>query len=59
MREPIGGIGVSGDATREDNVVYDMTPRPGQTAGVSAGGWSHPPAPDDATAIAAALPQTK
>src|SRR6267154_1070903 len=34
--------GVSGDPTHKDNVVFDITPQPGQTAGVSAGGWGHP-----------------
>ena len=31
--------GVSGDATRPDNIVYDITPQVGQMPGVSAGGW--------------------
>jgi uncharacterized protein GlcG (DUF336 family) len=34
--------GVSGDADRPDNIVYDITPQPGQMPGVSAGGWGHP-----------------
>ena len=34
--------GVSGDATRPDNIVYDITPQVGQMPGVSAGGWGHP-----------------
>ena len=29
--------GVSGDASRPDNIVYDITPQPGQMPGVSAG----------------------
>jgi uncharacterized protein GlcG (DUF336 family) len=48
--------GVSGDATRPDNIVYDITPQPGQMPGVSAGGWGHPTCSAAATAIAAGLP---
>jgi len=48
--------GVSGDAARPDNIVYDITPQVGQMPGVSAGGWGHPACGDAATAIAAALP---
>jgi uncharacterized protein GlcG (DUF336 family) len=51
--------GVSGDATRPDNIVYDITPQPGQMPGVSANGWGHPACTAAATAIAAALPITK
>ena len=51
--------GVSGDPTRPDNIVYDITPQPGQMPGVSAGGWGHPVCSAAATAIAAALPPTK
>ena len=51
--------GVSGDATRPDNIVYDITPQPGQMPGVSASGWGHPECSAAATAIAAALPVTK
>jgi uncharacterized protein GlcG (DUF336 family) len=51
--------GVSGDATRPDNIVYDITPQPGQMPGVSASGWGHPACSAAATAIAAALPVTK
>jgi uncharacterized protein GlcG (DUF336 family) len=51
--------GVSGDATRPDNIVYDITPQPGQMPGVSAGGWGHPTCSPAATAIAAALPPTR
>lgn len=51
--------GVSGDANREDNIVYDITPQPGQMPGVSAGGWGHPVCSAAATGIAAALPATK
>jgi uncharacterized protein GlcG (DUF336 family) len=51
--------GVSGDAARPDNVVYDITPQPLQMPGVSAGGWGHPTCSAAATAFAAALPSTK
>jgi uncharacterized protein GlcG (DUF336 family) len=34
--------GVSGDASRPDNIVFDITPQPGQMPGVSAKGWGHP-----------------
>jgi uncharacterized protein GlcG (DUF336 family) len=48
--------GVSGDATRPDNIVYDITPQKGQQSGVSAGGWGHPTCSPEATSIAATLP---
>jgi hypothetical protein len=48
--------GVSGDASRPDNIVYDITPQPGQMPGVSASGWGHPECSADATTIAGALP---
>ncbi len=48
--------GVSGDAARPDNIVYDITPQPGQMSGVSTSGWGHPACTTDATAIAATLP---
>jgi uncharacterized protein GlcG (DUF336 family) len=48
--------GVSGDAARPDNIVYDITPQAGQMPGVSAGGWGHPACSAGATAIAAGLP---
>jgi uncharacterized protein GlcG (DUF336 family) len=51
--------GVSGDAARPDNIVYDITPQPGQMPGNSAGGWGHPACSAAATAIAAGLPVTK
>jgi len=34
--------GVSGDATRPDNIVFDITPNPNGGTGVSAGGFGHP-----------------
>jgi uncharacterized protein GlcG (DUF336 family) len=51
--------GVSGDVTKKDNIVYDITPQAGQMPGVSAGGWGHPECSPDATTIAAGLPNTK
>ena len=51
--------GVSGDASRPDNIVYDITPQAGQMPGVSAGGWGHPACTAAATAIAAGLAPTK
>jgi uncharacterized protein GlcG (DUF336 family) len=34
--------GVSGDPSRPDNIVYDITPNPAGGTGVSAGGFGHP-----------------
>jgi len=53
--------GVSGDAARKDNIVYDITPQAGQMPGVSAGGWGHPHCVNPAaeTAIAATLPKNE
>jgi uncharacterized protein GlcG (DUF336 family) len=34
--------GVSGDPTRPDNIVFDITPNPNGGSGVSAGGFGHP-----------------
>jgi uncharacterized protein GlcG (DUF336 family) len=48
--------GVSGDNARPDNIVYDITPQPGQMPGVSASGWGHPACNGDVAGIAAALP---
>lgn len=48
--------GVSGDATRPDNIVYDIVPQAGQMPGVSAGGWGHPACSAAATAISGGLP---
>jgi uncharacterized protein GlcG (DUF336 family) len=48
--------GVSSDAARPDNIVYDITPQAGQMPGVSASGWGHPGCTPAATAIAAGLP---
>jgi hypothetical protein len=51
--------GVSGDAARPDNIVYDITPQPGQQEGVSASGWGHPRCSAAATGIAATLPAVR
>ena len=51
--------GVSGDATRPDNIVYDITPQAGQMPGVSAGGWGHAACSTAATEIAGTLPTVK
>jgi uncharacterized protein GlcG (DUF336 family) len=51
--------GVSGDDDRPDNIVYDITPQPGQMPGTSASGWGHATCSASATAIAATLPATK
>ena len=48
--------GVSGDATRPDNIVYDITPQTGQMPGDSAKGWGHPVCSAEATTIAGTLP---
>jgi uncharacterized protein GlcG (DUF336 family) len=50
--------GVSGDTTRPDNIVYDITPQAGQQSGTSAGGWGHPTCSASSTSIAAMLPVT-
>ncbi len=55
--------GVSGDAARPDNIVFDITPQAGQMPGVSASGWGHPhcgPGPAAAEkALANGLPPTE
>ena len=48
--------GVSGDASRPDNIVYDIVTLPGRSTGVSTAGWGHPACSPAATAIAASLP---
>jgi hypothetical protein len=48
--------GVSGDASRPDNIVYDIVTPVGFPAGVSASGWGHPTCSPAATSIAAGLP---
>jgi len=51
--------GVSGDPSRPDNIVYDITSQTGQQEGTSASGWGHPACSAEATAIAATLPATR
>jgi uncharacterized protein GlcG (DUF336 family) len=51
--------GVSGDAGRPDNIIYDITPAAGEQEGVSAGGFGHPQCSAAATAVAASLPHTR
>jgi uncharacterized protein GlcG (DUF336 family) len=41
--------GVSGDATRPDNIVFDITPNPNGGTGISAGGYGHPMCPNTTT----------
>jgi uncharacterized protein GlcG (DUF336 family) len=48
--------GESGDASRPDNIVYDITSPAGEMEGVSFGGWGHPKCSDSATTTAAGLP---
>jgi len=38
----LGVGGVSGDANRPDNIIYDITPNPSGGTGNSAGGFGHP-----------------
>jgi hypothetical protein len=39
----LSGVGgVSGDATRPDNIVFDITANPKGGTGISAGGFGHP-----------------
>jgi len=51
--------GVSGDAARPDNIIYDITPQPGQQDGVSESGFGHPVCSAEAKSIAANLPNTR
>jgi uncharacterized protein GlcG (DUF336 family) len=51
--------GVSGDAARPDNIVYDIVPQAGQMPGVSPSGWGHAACSPAATAIAATLVPTR
>jgi uncharacterized protein GlcG (DUF336 family) len=48
--------GVSGDADRPDNIVYDIVYPAGHPAGVSTSGWGHPECSSAATTIAGTLP---
>lgn len=39
----LSGVGgVSGDALRPDDIIFDITPNPGGGTGISAGGFGHP-----------------
>jgi hypothetical protein len=39
----LSGVGgVSGDATRPDNIIFDITANPNGGTGISAGGFGHP-----------------
>jgi len=53
----------AGDATHEDNIIFDITPQPEQMPGVSATGFGHPHCgpgtPAGETALAAGLPATQ
>jgi uncharacterized protein GlcG (DUF336 family) len=51
--------GVGPDATRPDNIVYDITTQPGFAIGVSASGWGHPACSAAATAISLTLPKVR
>jgi uncharacterized protein GlcG (DUF336 family) len=51
--------GVSSDAARPDNIVYDLTPALDMQEGLSPSGWGHPACSPAATAIAAKLPVTR
>jgi uncharacterized protein GlcG (DUF336 family) len=51
--------GVSGDAHRPDNIVYDIIPALDMQEGLSASGWGHPKCSASATSIAAGLPPTR
>jgi uncharacterized protein GlcG (DUF336 family) len=45
----LSGVGgVSGDALRPDNIVYDIKPNPNGGTGISAGGFGHPTCPNTA-----------
>ena len=48
--------GVSGDAARPDNIVYDIVTQGGFAIGVSASGWGHPACSKAVTSIAGSLP---
>ncbi|WP_411726793.1 GlcG/HbpS family heme-binding protein [Methyloglobulus sp.] len=48
--------GISGDADRPDNIVYDIIPQAAQMPGISTSGWGHPACNDAVAGIAAALP---
>jgi uncharacterized protein GlcG (DUF336 family) len=52
----MGVGGVSGDATRPDNIVFDIVPNPNGGTGKSTGGYGHPVCDGTAVAAAGALP---
>jgi uncharacterized protein GlcG (DUF336 family) len=53
----LSGVGgVSGDAARPDNIVFDITPNPNGGTGISKGGFGHAQCDAGAPAAAAALP---
>lgn len=49
-------ISISGDSSRPDNIVYDITPQAGQQSGLSAGGWGHPACNATVAGVSASLP---
>jgi uncharacterized protein GlcG (DUF336 family) len=49
-----GGVGP--DKSRPDNIVYDITPQPGQQEGISTSGWGHPECSPTAVTISTTLP---
>jgi uncharacterized protein GlcG (DUF336 family) len=51
--------GVSGDPSRPDNIVYDITPAAGLELGVSASGWGHAFCTTASKTIAASLPAVR
>jgi uncharacterized protein GlcG (DUF336 family) len=51
--------GVGPDASRPDNIVYDITTPPGFAIGVSASGWGHPACSAAATSISLTLPKVR
>ena len=51
--------GVSGDASRPDNIVYDIVNAAGFATGVSTGGWGHPACSATAVSISKELPVTR
>jgi len=52
-----GGVGP--DASRPDNIVYDITPAPNVMIGVSASGWGHPVCSAAAVTISKGLPPVR
>jgi uncharacterized protein GlcG (DUF336 family) len=50
---------ISGDATRPDNIVYDIVAPAGHPEGISTGGWGHPKCSARATQVAGGLPTVR